>query len=391
MYNAKENKTMIKLAKQYQNAPATPLGKAATLTGDIDSLINLSLGDPDQITNEMVIQASLEDAKNGHTKYTHALGDPELRSALKNHFQSEYGVSVETNEMMMVVGAGHGMYLALKSILNPGDEVLVPSPYYPPYPQQVELNQGIPVSVPTVKGNQFHITVEALQKAFTSKTRAIMLNNPNNPTGASLTKEELTQIVSFARENKLIILSDEVYRGFSFDKEFTPIYQIEGARECAVVFGSFSKDYAMTGWRIGYAFGPKHVIDCMRELNEGICFTTSSVSQRAALHALVHHEEILPSLRKVYQARVDYVYRRVQSIPGLSLNKPEGTFYLFVDIKDTGLSSEEFCDKAMDQARVLMLPGTAFGESGQGYVRIACTVDIPVLEEAFDRLEQLNY
>lgn len=383
--------TMITLAKQYQNAEITALGKASTLTGDLDALINLSIGDPDQITHETVIEKALEDARNGHTKYTHALGDPELRTSLKSHFQSEFALSIPTNEMMMVVGAGHGMYLALRAILNPGDEVLIPSPYYPPYPQQVELNQGIPVPVLTTATNCFHLTVDDLKQSLTPRSRALIVNNPNNPTGASLSKNELTEIVAFAKENNLIILSDEVYRGFSFDKAFTPIYQIEGARDCALVFGSFSKDYAMTGWRIGYAFGPKHVIDCMRELNEGICFTASSVSQRAALHALAHHSEILPKLRETYKTRVDYVYRRIQTMPGLSLHQPEGTFYLFVDIKGTGLSSEAFCDKAMEEARVLMLPGTAFGASGEGYVRIACTVDVPVLEEAFDRLEQLQY
>lgn len=382
---------MITLAKQYQNAEITALGKASTLTGDLDALINLSIGDPDQITHETVIEKALEDARNGHTKYTHALGDPELRTSLKSHFQSEFALSIPTNEMMMVVGAGHGMYLALRAILNPGDEVLIPSPYYPPYPQQVELNQGIPVPVLTTATNCFHLTVDDLKQSLTPRSRALIVNNPNNPTGASLSKNELTEIVAFAKENNLIILSDEVYRGFSFDKAFTPIYQIEGARDCALVFGSFSKDYAMTGWRIGYAFGPKHVIDCMRELNEGICFTASSVSQRAALHALAHHSEILPKLRETYKTRVDYVYRRIQTMPGLSLHQPEGTFYLFVDIKGTGLSSEAFCDKAMEEARVLMLPGTAFGASGEGYVRIACTVDVPVLEEAFDRLEQLQY
>jgi aspartate/methionine/tyrosine aminotransferase len=382
---------MIKLAKQYQDAQSTALGKAATLIGNLDAVINLSIGDPDQITHESVINATMEDAKKGHTKYTHALGDLDVRNALQNHFYKEYALSIPTDEMIMVVGAGHGMYLGLKAILNPGDEVLVPDPHYPPYLQQVLLNQGIPVSVPTLEKDNFHLSVESLETAITPKTRALMLNNPNNPTGASLSKEELSAIVDFAKANDLIILSDEVYRGFSFDKDFTPLYQIEGARERTIVLGSFSKDYAMTGWRIGYAFGPKHVISCMRELNEGICFTAPSISQRAALHALNHHKEILESLRNEYKARVDYVYNRIQTIPGISMHKPEATFYLFISIKETGLTSEAFCDKAMEEAQVLLLPGTAFGVCGEGYVRIACTVAIPKLKEAFDRLETLSY
>lgn len=382
---------MIKLAKQYQDAESTALGKAATLIGNLDAVINLSIGDPDQITHESVINAAMEDAKNGHTKYTHALGDLDVRNALQKHFQEEYALSIPTDEMIMVVGAGHGMYLGLKAILNPGDEVLVPDPHYPPYLQQVLLNQGIPVSVPTLEKDNFHLSIESLETAITPKTRALMLNNPNNPTGASLSKEELSAIVAFAKANDLIILSDEVYRGFSFDKDFTPLYQIEGARERTIVLGSFSKDYAMTGWRIGYAFGPKHVVSCMRELNEGICFTAPSISQRAALHALNHHNEILESLRKEYKARVDYVYNRIQTIPGISMHEPEATFYLFVSIKGTGLTSEAFCEKAMEEAQVLLLPGTAFGSCGEGYVRIACTVDIPKLKEAFDRLETLTY
>ncbi len=382
---------MIKLAKQYQDTISSAMGNAATLSGPADNLINLSIGDPDQITYEDVISSAMMDAKDGHTKYTHALGDPELRNALHDHFKTGYGLSIPIHEMLMVVGACHGMYLALKALLNPGDEVLVPEPYFTPYLQQVTHNQGIVVPVPTEASNGFHLTVEALESALTDKTKILILNNPNNPTGASLTKEELTQIVSFAQKNNLIILSDEVYRGFSFDKAFTPLYQIEGARERTLVLGSFSKDYAMTGWRIGYVFGPEHVIDCMRELNEGICFTAPSISQRAALHALTHHEAILDDLRKEYQARVNYVHERVQSVPGMSLHKPEATFYLFASIKETGLSSDAFCEKALKEAQVLFLPGTAFGASGEGFVRIACTVDIPKLKEAFDRLETLLY
>lgn len=382
---------MIQLATQYQNAASSAMGKAATLSGPAERLINLSIGDPDQITHDQVIGYAMDDAKNGHTKYTHALGDPELRNSLHIHFHEKYELSIPTDQMLMVVGACHGMYLALKALLNPGDEVLVPEPYFTPYLQQITLNQGIVIPVPTLEEDCFHLTVENLQNAVTPNTKALVLNNPNNPTGASLSKEELTKIVDFAKEHDLIILSDEVYRGFSFDKKFTPLYQIEGARERTIVLGSFSKDYAMTGWRIGYVFGPTHVIDCMRELNEGICFTAPSVSQRAALHALTHHEEILEGLREEYQARVDYVFNRIQTLPNISLHQPEATFYLFANIKGTGLTSEAFCEKAMEEAQVLFLPGTAFGASGEGYVRIACTVDIPKLKEAFDRLEQLNY
>lgn len=382
---------MIKLAIHYQDANSSAMGKAATLSGPTDSLINLSIGDPDQITHHQVIESAMDDAKNGHTKYTHALGDPELRNAIQNHFKHKYDLSIPTNEMLMVVGACHGMYLALKALLNPGDEVLVPEPYFTPYLQQITHNQGIAVPVVTRESECFHLRIEALEAALTEKSKILILNNPNNPTGASLSEEELTQIVSFAQKNNLIILSDEVYRGFSFDKAFTPLYQIEGARERTLVLGSFSKDYAMTGWRIGYVFGPEHVIDCMRELNEGICFTAPSISQRAALHALTHHDEILQILREEYQARINYVYERIQTLPGMSLHKPEATFYLFASIKETGLSSEAFCKKALDEAQVLFLPGTAFGASGEGYIRIACTVEIPQLKEAFDRLEMLSY
>lgn len=382
---------MIQLAKQYQGATSSAMGKAATLSGPAEALINLSIGDPDQITYDPVIESAMTDAKDGHTKYTHALGDPELRSALQNHFKQKYALSIPTDEMLMVVGACHGMYLALKALLNPGDEVLVPEPYFTPYLQQITHNQGIAVPVVTREAECFHLTIEALEAALTDKSKVLILNNPNNPTGASLSKEELVKIVSFAQKNNLIILSDEVYRGFSFDKEFTPLYQIEGARERTVILGSFSKDYAMTGWRIGYVFGPDHVIDCMRELNEGICFTAPSVSQRAALHALTHHDEILQGLREEYQARVDYVYQRIQALPSMSLHKPQATFYLFASIKETGLSSEAFCEKVLNEAQVLFLPGTAFGASGEGYVRIACTVEIPKLEEAFNRLEKLTY
>lgn len=378
------------ISKKYWNSVSTPMAQVMDLAYKYDDLINLSLGDPDLITNSRIITEAFNDAKNGHTKYTDSLGDPELREEIILHYKSLYGYQVDMNEVMAVVGACHGMYLALEAILDEGDEVIVPEPYFTPYVQQIQLAGGKIVPLETYEEDVFQIDIGRLKALINNRTKAIIINSPNNPTGACLSKNAMEALAEIAIENDLIIIADDVYGAFSFKEPFVPITTIARMKERTITIGSFSKDYSMTGWRIGYILAPDYLIGCIRDINEGVCFSAPSISQRAAIHALRLKEIVQPDIVNEYKKRIYYAYDRVNQIPGMTVLPPEGSFYLFVNIKNTGFTSGEICRKILEEAHVLVVPGNAFGKSGEGYIRIACTVGVEKLRNAFDRIENVD-
>jgi aspartate/methionine/tyrosine aminotransferase len=377
------------LSKKYWNSVSTPMAEVVELAHKYEDLINLSLGDPDLITDLSIINGAFNDACNGHTKYTDSVGDPELREAISHYYKKAYGYQVEMNEIMAVVGACHGMHLVLEAILDDGDEVIVPEPYFTPYDNQIKLAGGKLVSLETYDEDNFQIDIERLKVLITSRTKAIIVNTPNNPTGTCLSSNTMEALSEIAIEYDLIIIADDIYGAFSFCEPFVPITTIAGMKERTITIGSFSKDYAMTGWRIGYILAPDYLINCIRDINEGICFSAPSISQRAAIHALRLRETIQSDIVQEYKKRVYYAYERINQIKGMSVLPPKGSFYLFANIKETGLSSAEFSKKLLEMAHVLVVPGNAFGKSGEGYIRIACTVGLDKLKNAFDRIENI--
>lgn len=374
------------LAQKYLTYNSTPLASVASLLGDKD-IINLSIGDPDFITDNIIIEGAFKDTLDGHTKYTKPAGDPELVKELRKFWWEESDIRVEEQEVMITVGACHGMYVALKAILDEGAEVIVPEPYFTPYKDQIEQVGGKIVTLATTEEEGFSINIEALKSLITDRTKAVIINSPNNPTGACYDKSTLEALAQVAAEYDLIIISDEVYDALMFEEKHTSILSINSLRERSILLGSFSKDYAMTGWRLGYAIAPDYVIDCMVQINEAICFSAPSVSQRAAIHALRNRNKIQPFLVKSFEERMVYAAERINGIKGLKVSKPKGSIYLFVNIKETGMSSAEFSKVLLENTKVLVLSGDAFGKSGEGYVRIACTIDVEVLKEAFDRIQ----
>lgn len=378
------------ISKRHWNTVTTPMGKIADLVRFHNNIVNLSLGDPDFTTDKKIIELAMEDAKNGHTHYTDSLGDMELRQEILKSYQNNYGYTADISEIMIVVGACHGMHLVLEAILDDGDEVIVPEPYFTPYLSQIELSRGKCITLETFEEEEFQVNADRLKSLITNRTKALIINSPNNPTGACYSEDTLKAISKVAIENDLIVIADDVYGAFSFKEPFVPIASFEGMKERTITIGSFSKDYAMTGWRVGYVMAPSFIIDCIRDINEGITYTASSVSQRAAIHALRMKEEITPPLREEYRKRVYYAYERIKKIPKMSVVEPQGTFYMMINIKKTGLNSIEFCEKLLEEAQVLAIPGVAFGNSGEGYIRIACTVSTEQLEIAFDRIEKMQ-
>ena len=378
------------IAKTYWKDQSTAMGKSDVLAKSFNDVINLSLGDPDLITDDLIIEKAFEDAKAGHTKYTAFRGDPELRAEICKFYKEEYDMDVKDEEVFVCTSACLGMYLAMEAILDDGDEVIIQGPYFTPYPQQVKMAGGVPVELPTYEEEDFQINMERLESLINERTKALVINTPSNPTGNCLSVETMKKIGEIAEKYDLVVVADDIYTSFSYQEPFVPFASLPGMRERTIVINSFSKNFTMTGWRIGNIIAPDFIVKTIQQVNENLVFTAPSISQRAAIHALRNRKEIQPAMVEEYRSRIFYAAERIQNIPKLSvIYPPKGTFYLFVNIKETGLTSAEASEKILREAHVLTIPGSGFGTSGEGYVRIACTCGIDTLKEAFDRIEKV--
>ena len=378
------------IAKRYWKDQSTAMGQSDVLAKSFDDVINLSLGDPDLTTHSLIIEKAFEDAKKGHTKYNDFQGDPELRQEICKFYKEEYDMDVADSEVYVCASGCLAMYLVMEAILDDGDEVIMQAPYFTPYPQQIELARGIPVELPTYEEEDFQINVDRLESLITERTKALIINSPSNPTGNCLTVNTMEQIAEIAEKHDLIVVSDEIYTAFSYQNPFVPFASLPGMKERTITINSFSKNFTMTGWRIGNIIAPDYLIKIMQQINENVVFTAPSISQRAAIYALRHRAEVQPEMIEEYRKRIFYAAERINEIPKISvIYPPKGSFYLFINIKETGLSSVEAADLFLREAHVNTLPGNAFGICGEGYVRIACTVGVDALKEAFDRIDRV--
>ena len=379
------------IAKRYWKDQSTAMGQSDVLAQSFDDVINLSLGDPDLVTHDLIIEKSYEDARAGHTKYTDFRGDPELRAEICKYYKEEYKMDVADEEVFVCASACLGMYLALEAILDDGDEVILQAPYFTPYPQQVELARGIPVELPTYEEEDFQINMERLESLITERTKALVINSPSNPTGNCLTVETMEKIAEIAEKYDLIVVSDDIYTSFSYQNEFIPFASLPGMKERTIILNSFSKNFTMTGWRVGNIIAPDFIIKIIQQINENVVFTAPSISQRAAIHALRNRDVVQPDMVAEYRKRMFFAAEKINEIPKMSvIYPPKGSFYLFINIKESGLTSEEAADIVLREAHVLMLPGNAFGTCGEGYLRVACTVDVDTLGEAIDRIKKIK-
>ena len=378
------------VADKYSGNTSTAMGNSGDIKKQHPNLVDFSLGDPDFTTPEIIIDKAFEDAKEGHTHYTNFYGDEELIKEITKFYQEEYDYTIEEEEVFVSTSACHGMWLVLEAILNPGDEVLVAEPYFTPYPSQVEMTGGKPVFVPTYGEDDFKIDPEVLESKITDKTKAMIINTPNNPTGACLDNDTLIEIGNIAEKYDLIIIADDIYTLLSYDYDFVPISTLENFFNRTITLRSFSKDYAMTGWRLGYIVAPDFLTTIIKDINENNVFTAPSISQRAGIHALRHRDEVQQPMIEEFKKRTMYAYERIKDIDNIELSKPQGTFYLFPSIKKTGLTSQEVADRLLEEAEVLVLPGDAFGASGEGYIRIAVTVGVEEIDKAFNRIEKMS-
>lgn len=373
----------------YQHPEENILMDFTTMASQMDNLLNLSIGDPDLVTNLAISQAAFEDVKNGHTHYTASDGSADFIESVINFYQKQYDLNFEKNQVRATVGALQGMYLTLQVLLNKEDEVIIHEPFFSPYRTQVIEAGGTPVIIPTFEEDGFQINIDILKSAITPKTKAIIINSPNNPTGAVFSKETFKEIADLAIEHGFFILSDEVYEAFSFYEDFTPMATF--APNHTITFSSFSKAFAMTGWRIGYMIAPDYINAACKLLNEDITFSAPTPSQRAGIYALNNYQELVPEVVAVFKERLEYVEKRVKEIPFLSLHPVKGSMYAFINISSSGLTSMDFATKLLQEQQVLVIPGKAFGNSGDNYIRLAATQSIDVLKEAFDKIEKLEF
>ena len=379
------------IAKRYWKDISTPMGKVDELAKNYNDVINLSLGDPDWTTNKIIIDGAYKDALAGHTKYTEFRGDPELRTEIRKYYKESFNLDLKDEEIFVTASGCLAMYLIMEAILDDGDEVILQAPYFTPYPQQVELARGVPVELPTYEEEDFQIDIGRLESLINERTKALVINTPSNPTGNCLTVDTMKKIADIAERYDLIVISDDIYTAFSYQHPFVPFVSIGNMKSRTCVINSFSKDFTMTGWRIGNIIAPDYIVKTLQSINENVVFTAPSVSQRAAIHALRNRDVIQPPMIEEYRKRVFYAAERINQIPKMHvITPPKGTFYLFINIRETGLNSVEVSNVILREAHVLTIPGISFGMCGEGYLRIACTVDVDLLKEAFDRIEGVS-
>ncbi|MBQ9328724.1 MAG: aminotransferase class I/II-fold pyridoxal phosphate-dependent enzyme [Solobacterium sp.] len=374
------------LSKYAVEMKPSGIRKFFDLAAEMPECISLGVGEPDFQTPWDIRDAAIHSLELGRTKYTANAGLKELRIAVCEYMKRKYGLTYETEETIITVGGSEAIDLALRALLEPGDEVIIPEPCYVSYEPITTLTQGVPVHVPCLEENEFRITAEQIRNAITEKTKVLVLGFPNNPTGAVLRHEDLEAIAEVLRGTDIIILSDEIYAELVYGIKHESIASIEGMRERTVVIGGFSKTFSMTGWRLGYACGPKPLIKTMIKIHQSCIMAAPTTSQYAAITALRDCDDDVEEMRRQYDLRREYCVRRLNEM-GLKTFEPKGAFYVFPNITSSGMSSERFCETLLQEKHVAIVPGTAFGPAGEGFARISYAYSLDHLREAFNRIE----
>lgn len=357
------------------------------LASSMDNIISLGVGEPDYTTPWNVREASIHSLERGVTSYTANAGIIELREAIAHYLQKRFQVSYDPeNEVVVTVGASEGIDLALRAILNPGDEVLIAEPCFVSYAPLVSLIGGIPVSVPTSIETDFEVDAAEVESRVTNNTKAIMLSFPNNPTGAVMGKDGLEKIAKVVIKHNLIVLSDEIYAELTYDSDHLSVPFLDGMWERTILISGFSKAFAMTGWRIGYVTAPEPYAKAMLKIHQYAMMCASTMAQYAALEAITNGQDEMEEMVTSYRQRRNYFVKSLREI-GLPCHTPGGAFYAFPSIKSTNLTSEEFAEQLLLEQRVAVVPGHVFGEGGEGYIRCSYAASMKQLEEAIHRMD----
>lgn len=371
-----------------QNLRPSGIRRYFDIAATMDDVVTLGIGEPNFVTPQHILEKGIESLRRGETGYTSNSGTIELRRAISGYIERLYGLHYQPeNEVLVTVGVSEALWIALKAVLDPGDEVLVVQPCFVANAAAVEMAGGLPVIVNTSVEHEFQVTGAALEAAVTPRTKAILISYPNNPTGAILTREHILQVAAVAQKHDLVVLSDEIYERLVYDADHICFASLPGMFECTIVLSGMSKTFAMTGWRIGYAAAPAPLMEAMRKLHQYLIMSAPTMGQAAALEALEYGEEDVEHMRVQYDRRRRLIVSGFNDL-GLTCFEPRGAFYAFPSIEATGMEDEDFCDRLLHEERVAVVPGSAFGQSGSGFVRASYATSDDNIERALERMSR---
>lgn len=375
-------------ARRVRSVPPSGIRKFFDVLATMDDVISLGIGEPDFATPEHICYAGICSLERGETSYTSNAGILELREELASHLAKLYGVHYDpVGELLITVGVSEALHLALLTVVEPGDEVIVPEPCFVSYKPGIIFAGGTPVVVEAKLENGFQITAAEIEQVITPRTKAILIGYPNNPTGAVMSRERLTEIASVAQKHDLLVLSDEIYDRLVYGVEHVCFPALPNMKERTILLGGFSKTYAMTGWRLGYAAAPGEILAGMHKVHQYIVMCAPTPAQVAGVEALREGEDAVQEMIRQYDQRRNVIVQGLNSI-GMPCFEPHGAFYAFPSIQNTDLNSEQFSEKLLSEQKVAVVPGNAFGDSGEGFVRCSYATSLVKIEEALARLEE---
>lgn len=375
------------LSRTVVETPKSGIRKFFDLMSTMTDVVGLTVGEPDFQTPWHIREAGIQSLEKGKTYYTANAGLAELRSEINTYMTRRFNVSYDpTCEVIVTVGGSEAIDIAFRSIIEPGDEIIIPTPSFVCYAPLARMSGGVPVILETKFEDKFKINPEALKAAITPRTKMLVLPYPNNPTGAIMTQEELADIADIIRDTNIVVLSDEIYAEMTYTGNHCSIASLEGMWERTIIASGFSKAYAMTGWRLGYICAPKQLTEQMLKIHQYGIMSSPTTSQFAAIEALKNGDEDIKMMVDEYNRRRRYIFNGLKSI-GIDSFEPEGAFYIFPKIGDFGLSGEEFCNKLLYDYKCAIVPGNAFGNSGEGFARISYAYSIKHITQALERIE----
>jgi len=375
------------ISQKVVTLPPSGIRKFFDLLSSVEDVISLSIGEPDFVTPWHVREAGIYSLEKGYTMYTSNSGMPELRQELAHYLELRYGLSYHPeHEILITTGSSEGLDIALRAIINPDDEVIIPDPCYVAYPADVILAGGVPVLIPTNEENNFVIRATDIEARITKQTKAILIGYPSNPTGAIISKKEANAIATLAKKYDLLVISDEIYARLVYGAEHICFPSLPGMKERTILISGFSKSHAMTGWRIGYVATERCFIQALSKIHQYTMLSAPTMAQMAAIEALRNGEVEVERMVQEYNRRRHIMVKRLNEI-GLPCFEPKGAFYAFPSIKATGMSSEEFAEKLLVEEGVAVVPGTAFGHCGEGFIRCCYATSLSDIEEALRRID----
>jgi aminotransferase len=377
-----------RLSTTVADLPRSGIRDFFDIVAQMDDVISLGVGEPDFTTPWHVREGAIYSLEHGQTGYTSNLGMPKLRKSISGYVEKTFGASYHPDsEILVTVGVSEALDLVVRALCNPGDEVLYHEPCYVSYRPVIQLAHAVPVVAETFAGDRFRVTADTLRPLITEKTKILMLNFPNNPTGGALTEEDVRGIADLVVEKDLILVTDEIYAELTYDRPHVSIAALPGMKERTVFLHGFSKALAMTGWRIGYTCAPAELIEAMMKIHQYTMLCAPVMSQQAAYEALKRPEEDIARMKESYWRRRNFMHGAFRDI-GLPCHKPEGAFYMFPEVRQFGLPAKEFALRFLDAHQVAAVPGTAFGACGEGHLRCCYATSMDELEVAMDRLKQ---